>query len=121
MANRRSGAINIQANGEVYDAVGMFSYNIGKPLREGLKGPDRVQGYKELPQIPFIEGEIRDSSDLDLATVLSLKDATITLTLANGKTIMLRDAWYANEGTVGTDEANIPFKFEGMSADEIAA
>lgn len=117
--NRRSGKINVQVNGQVFDAVGEFTYNLGQPKREGLVGPDRVHGYKELPQIPMIEGEVRDASNLDVAGLLNLTDATITLELANGKTIMLREAWYAGDGNVGTEEANIELKFEGMSAEEV--
>ena len=119
--NRRAGVINIQANGVVFDAVGNFSYNLGQPLREELVGPDRVHGFKEVPQISYIEGEIRDDQDISLTDLLNLTDATITLKEANGKTIMLRDAWYAAEGTVQTEEANVQFKFCGMSAEEIPA
>lgn len=119
--NRRAGVLQIQANGTIYDAAGEFTYNIGQPKREGLVGPSGIQGYKEMPQLPFIEGTIRDSRDIDLADLLNLVDATITLEIANGKTIMLRDAWQANEGNVGTDEATIDVRFEGISAEELPA
>jgi len=117
--NRRSGVINIQANGQVFDAVGAFSYNLGQPKREMLVGHDRVHGFKELPQVPFVEGEIRDSSDLDVASVLNLVDATITLKLANGKTIMLRDACQVSEGTGDTEEGKFSVRFEGKQAEEV--
>ena len=39
--------------------------------------------------------------------------------LANGKVVLLRDAWYAGEGNVGTEEANIQVRFEGLSGEEI--
>lgn len=119
--NRRSGTMQIQVNGVVYDAVGNFSYNLGNPDREALVGPDRVHGYKELPKAPMIEGEIRDSSDLSLDVVQNLTDATVTITLANGKQIMLTEAWYSAEGTVQTEEANIQFKFEGIDCVEVPA
>ena len=38
---------------------------------------------------------------------------------ANGKTIMFREAWYAADGDVGTENANIQFSFEAMSAEEV--
>ena len=118
--NRRAGVINVQADGVVFDAVGNFSYNIGQPMREELVGPDKVHGYKELPQVPYIEGEIRDSANMDLKNdLLNLTDATITLNLANGKTVLFRNAWYAAEGTVQTEEANAQFKFCAMSAEEL--
>jgi ethanolamine utilization protein EutA (predicted chaperonin) len=72
-----------------------------------------------MPQVAFIEGEITDQSDLDVKGLLRTDDATMTLELANGKVIMLRNAWYAGEGNVQTEEANISVRFEGMSAEEI--
>jgi hypothetical protein len=50
---------------------------------------------------------------------MGIKDATITLELANSKVIVLREAWNAAEGTGNTGEGNIPVRFEGMSAEEI--
>lgn len=119
--NRRAGVIQIQVNGTIFDAAGDFDYNLGKPMTESLIGPSGGQGYKEMPQVPFIEGTIRDSQDLDLAVLLNIRDATITLTLANDKVIVLREARYAAEGKVNTGEAEIEVKFEGESADEIPA
>jgi hypothetical protein len=119
--SRIAGYLSLQVNGEVYNAVGNFTYNIGSPKREMLVGPDRIHGYKEMPQVPFIEGEIRDSSEIDLATITNLKDATATLTLANGKTFVLKDAVYVADGNVQTEEANIQFRLEGTKGEEVPA
>jgi hypothetical protein len=118
--NRRGGLIQVQADGVIYDAKGNYTYNLGRPQREAIMGADTVHGYKETPQVPFIEGEITDRGDLDLAKLVSMTGATVTIQLANGKVIALRDAWYAGEGTGNTEEGNIPFRFEGMSAEEIS-
>lgn len=119
--NRRSGALFVKVSGRQYDAKGNFTYNPGSPKRDAIVGPDRVHGYKELPQVPYIEGEITDASDLDLVVFTTLKDETVTLELANGKVFILRDAWYAAEGNVQTEEANIQVRFEGMSGEEVPA
>ncbi len=116
---RRAGTLFLRIDGQLREIVGSFSYNLGAPKRDGLVGPDIVHGYKELPQIPMIEGEARDKDDLDVVALLNITDATITLELANGKTIALRNAWYAADGDIGTEEANIQLKFQGKSADEI--
>jgi len=116
--NRRAGTLFVKVNGQQYDAKGNFTYNPGQPKREGIVGPDGTHGYKELPQLAYIEGEITDSSSLDLLNFTNIVDATVTLELANGKVFTLRDAWYAADGDVGTEEANIQVRFEGMSADE---
>jgi hypothetical protein len=117
--NRIGGIIALKVNGDIYFAKGNFTYNIGKPKREGVVGADVVHGYKETPQVPFIEGEITDRNELSLEDLVTLDDATITLELSNGKVITLSEAWYASEGTGNTEEGNIACRFEGMSAEEV--
>ncbi len=121
MANqRRSGTLFFKINGLRYDAKGNFTYNLGREKREAIIGTDAVHGYKAMPQVPFIEGELTDSTDLDLNAVLTIDDVTATLELANGKVIVLRNAWYAGDGNVQTEEGNIQLRLEGLSADEVA-
>ena len=115
---RRAGLIQVQINGEIHDAIGDFSYNLGGPKRTALVGSDRPHGFSEEPQVPFIEGEIRDRKSLDMRRLVELENATVTLTLANGKGVVLREAWYASEGTARTKEANLGVRFEGASGEE---
>lgn len=119
MSNRRAGIIYLKVDGELYDAKGNFTYNLGKPVREAIVGADGVHGYKETPQPAFIEGEITDRGTLDLEGLLEVDGATVTLELANGKVIVLNNAWFAGEGTGNTEEANIGIRFEAETADEI--
>lgn len=119
MTNRVGGLISLKINGDIMFAKGNFTYNIGKPRKEGITGADRVHGYKETPQIPFIEGEITDRNEMSLEDLLNFKEETVTLELANGKVIVLRQAWYASEGTGNTEEGNIECRFEGMGAEEV--
>lgn len=117
--NRIGGIISLKINGDMYFAKGNFTYNLGLPKKEGVVGSDRVHGYKEVPQVPFIEGEITDRNELNLEDLVTLDEATVTLELANGKVIMLREGWYAGEGTGNTEEGNIALRIEGMSAEEV--
>ena len=48
----------------------------------------------------------------------AIKDATITLELANGKTVTLFDGWNASSGDASTEEGEIEVKFEGTRATE---
>jgi len=116
---RRAGLIQVDVNGEQQDAKGAFTYNLGRPKREAIVGSDGVHGYKETPQVAFIEGAVTDRSTLDLDALVTVRDATVTLQLANGKRILLANAWYAGEGTVSTEEGEIGVRFEGGSADEV--
>jgi len=119
--NRRAGIIELQGNGKVFDAVGSFTCNYGRNKREGLVGPTGVQGYSEMPQIAYIEGELRDAQDLDIDDILDFVDGVITLTYANGKGFMLEQAYYCADGDLDTSEGKIQVKFEGQSADEVPA
>ncbi len=116
---RRGGTIFLKINGEIFPAKGNFTYNLGKPKRDAIVGADSVHGYKEVPQVAFIEGEITDWRNNDLETLVTAENATVTLELAVGKVITLRDAWYAGEGTGNTEEGNVGIRFEGLSADEV--
>lgn len=116
---RRAGICYIKVDGQIHDAKGNFTYNLGKPKRDAIVGADAVHGFKEVPQIAFIEGEITDRAGLSLEALLAVEDATVTLELANGKVISLRNAWFAGEGTGNTEEANIAVRWEGLSAEEI--
>lgn len=120
MAQRRAGMIQLTIGGVQHDAKGNFSYNLGRPVREAVVGADSVHGYMEKPQVAFIEGEITDRGTLDLAALVETKDTTVALVLGNDKVIMLRDAWFAGEGTGNSEEGNIAVRFEGKSADEVA-
>lgn len=121
MASERriAGLISVQINGEIQNAEGEFSYNLGAPKREALIGPDRVHGFKETAQVAYIEGSLRDRKTLDLQTLVNQDSATVTLQLANGKLIVLREAWFAGDGTANTDSAKVDVRFEGMSAEEV--
>lgn len=121
MAQERvGGIIQVQVNGEVYKAKGDFTYNLGRGKREAILGVDAVHGYKEMPQVPFIEGEFTDGSALNVNSLLELTGATVTLSAANGKVVSLFDAYFASEGTVNTGEGNIGVRFEGSRAEEVA-
>jgi hypothetical protein len=119
MSQRRAGIIQIQVQGEIMDAKGSFSYNLGREKRESIVGADRIHGYKAMPQPAFIEGEITDRQTLDLDKLVSATEVTVTLQLANSKVIVLRDAFFAAEGTGNTEDANIQVRWEGASADEV--
>jgi hypothetical protein len=119
MSNRRAGIIEVKVNGILHDAKGNFTYNLGKPKREAIVGADSVHGFKETPQVAFVEGELTDASTFDLKTLVEQTDVTVTLNLNNGKVIEFRQAWYAADGNVQTEEGNIQVRFEAKDAEEI--
>lgn len=122
MANRRVGGIlEVKIDGELFFAKGEFTYNLGTPKREAVVGADSVHGFKEMPQVAYAEGAFTDTDQVDLKKLTEVRDATVTLRLANGKTIVIREAFYAADGNVGTEEGEIEVRFEGVSGEEVAA
>lgn len=119
MTKAVGGRIAVKYNGKMLRAKGSWTYNLGEDRKEGVVGSDGVHGFKTTPQVPFIEGEITDTADMNLSDLLKVTDATVTLELANGKVISLKDAWFASEGTGNTEEGNVGCRFEGLDAEEI--
>jgi hypothetical protein len=117
--NRIGGIIEVKINGELYSAKGSWTYNLGRAKREAVVGSDAVHGYKEMPQAPKLEGAITDRNELDLSSLLLVKDATITLSLANGKVIVFRNSFFDGDGNVTTEEGEIEVSFSAMSAEEV--
>jgi uncharacterized Fe-S center protein len=113
--NRRAGIIYLRVDGELQEAKGSFSYNLGNPKRDAIIGSDGVHGYKETVQVAFIEGAVTDAQTLNLGALTQLDGVTVHLELNNGKTIVLSNAWFAGEGTPSTEEAEIPIRFESKN------
>lgn len=121
MANRRVGGIVfLKTDGQLLQAKGEFTYNLGVPKRESVLGPSGgPHGFKEEPQVPMIEGSITDSDELDLEALLKFRDGTVTLELANGKIIVLREAFFAGDGNASTSEGEIEVRFEAIRGEEV--
>ena len=116
---RVGGIITFKKDGQQFPAKGEFTYGFGTPKREPVMGADGHHGFKETPQVAFIEGAITDSYGTDVVGLFNSTGVTALLELANGKTVVLREAYYAGEGTGKTSEGEIAVRFEGEKAEEI--
>jgi len=120
MANNRiAGVAYVKYDGRQLPIKGSWEVGFHKLKREGISGQDRVHGYKEMPAVPFLKGDISSTAEVSLPVLLAITDATVTLEAANGKTYVLRNAWTADEYTLQTEDGKIAVKFEGMDIDEI--
>lgn len=108
----RAGTIWVQYDGNKLEAKGEYTIQPGQPKRDAILGADGVHGYKETPQVAYIEGATTDHKDLDTVALRNIVDATVTMRLLNGKTWVLDHAWYAGEGTMTTGEGEIGVRFE---------
>lgn len=114
MSNKRAGRIFFRVGGVQHDAKGSFTCNSGGDKREAIVGADAIHGFKSTPQVPFVEGAITDSTDLDIDALKAIENTTVTVELANGKVFTLANAWYAADGDLTTEEGEMQVRFEGL-------
>ncbi|MDA8092350.1 MAG: phage tail tube protein [Betaproteobacteria bacterium] len=113
--NRLAGVAYLSVDGQSYMLSGDLSYSPGSIKRESLSGQDSVHGYSEMPTAPFIAGTLRDSGQLTVASINQMTNVTVTLELANGKTVIGRNMWTVEAQEVKTQEATFEVRFEGLS------
>ncbi|MEH6630163.1 MAG: phage tail tube protein [Halopseudomonas aestusnigri] len=121
MGKRIAGTAYVKVDGNQYTLSGSLTVSIDEAEREGLVGLSGVAGFKEMPRVPFIEGEFFTTDEMNLKDVEAITDATVTAELANGKTYVLRNAWTAGAREVDAAEGNVTIKFEGISGEEMKA
>jgi hypothetical protein len=111
---RIGGVVYLRKNGKLLTlGDGEITCNPGHLKREAVMSSSGVAGFKESPQVSFIEGELIYGRDLDLKELWDTQDETVTAELANGKTFVLMNAYWAGDGDIKSD-GKVSFRFEGM-------
>ena len=111
---RLAGVASVTIEGRAFSIVGEGTYRTASPTRETLKGQDGVHGYSEMPGAGKISWKGRDSGGVSIADLNDATNATVVLTLANGKIIVGRNMWRVGEPIeVNTEDASFPIEFEG--------
>ena len=117
--NRIAGIAYVKYDGKQLPIRGKWQIGFNQIKREGIAGQDGVHGYKEMPQVPSLEGDVSTTEDLAVEDLVAVTKATVTLEAANGRVYVLRDAWTANAYDVDTEEGSIKVRFEGLQIDEL--
>lgn len=116
--NRLAGIAYLSVDGTNYMLSGEAAYSVSSVSRETLTGQDRVHGYSEKPTPGYISGTFRDSGGLTVADFNSMTDVTVTLELANGKTILGRNMWTVEAQEVKTQEGTFEVRWDSMQVEE---
>ena len=120
-SQRIAGTVFLSVNGERLALQGNVSVVPGVPMREAMKGPVAVNGYKEEVTVPSIEADLSFQGDFDLVQHASLDDGTVQAELANGQLFVLSQAWAAGEWGVDNGEGKISAKWEGRVGEFVTA
>lgn len=116
--NRLAGVAYLSVDGQSYMVAGEISYSVSRVKRESLSGPSGVQGYSETPIPGSISASLRDAGSLTVANFNAMTNVSVTVELANGKTIIGRNMWTVESQEVKSGEATFDVKFEGFSVEE---
>lgn len=113
-----AGTTTATIDGQPYDVVSDAAYMVSTVKRETLAGQSRVEGYSEMPQAGYISFTIRDNGGMTVRAFNQMTNSTVTLQLANGKTVFGAGMWNTEASEVKTQEATFTLKFEGDDVTE---
>ncbi|NIJ07240.1 hypothetical protein FHS31_000836 [Sphingomonas vulcanisoli] len=115
-SQRLAGTAYVAVNGQSYSIVGQGTYQVSGSSREPLNGQDGFHGYSETQRPGKISWQGRDGSATKIAALNDTSNATVTLALANGKTIIARNATRMGE-PLAVNSEDATFEVEFISPD----
>lgn len=117
------GRVFINVGGERLDVRGNVTSNVGQiVMRETVVGADRVHGFTENVVAPFIQCDLSENPAFPLSSLNEVSDTTVTAELADGRTLVLRNAWQEGDLERNSSEGSIgSVRFVGMSGEEVGA
>lgn len=114
-----AGIATIAIDGVSYSISGEAAYKLSGNDRTTLEGQDGIHGYSEKPSAGKISFKGRDSGAMSIDVLNRSTNATVTLSLANGKTIIGRNMWRVGPPVeVNTEDATFAVEFEGTDVAE---
>lgn len=116
--NRIAGTAYLSVDGVSYPVAGDFEYDPSERARESLTGQDTVHGFSEKPKVGSIKATLRDMGGLSLKQINQMDDVTVTVELANGKTVIGRNMWTVNPQGAKAEDATFPAEWEGPDVSE---
>jgi hypothetical protein len=99
---------------------GNFTVSPSPVERTMLAGQDYVHGYQELPRVPWIEGDISSTPDVNMEDLDGMIDVTVTAELNNGKVYVLKQACCKAALENNTREGQFRVRWEGTTCEEIS-
>jgi hypothetical protein len=122
MANNRiGGVLTLTIDGNTYQVRGNWTVSPNRVKRDGVAGQDGVHGYTEMPVVPGAKGDFTATPGVSVTNLQNITDSTLQLTLANGSTYVLADAWANPAVEINTSEGRYPIDFGCLTCTEIVS
>ena len=117
--NRIGGIAFLTIDGTQYPLRGSWMVSPSSVKRDGIAGQDFVHGYVEKPIVPGAKGDFSTIPGLSLEKLQSVTNATVVISLANGTTYSLAQAWTAAAFEIDSNEGKVGIEFGCLTADEL--
>jgi hypothetical protein len=119
MAQKFAGIAFLQVGGNQLRLRGNFTVSPSPVERTMIAGQDGVHGYQELPRVPYIEGDISTTPDMQLESLDGMTDVNVVAQLANGFTYSLISATCKSGLEANTRDGQVRVRWEGIWCEEI--
>ena len=119
MAQKFAGIAFLFVGGNQLRLRGNFTVSPSPVERTMIAGQDGVHGYQELPRVPFIEGDISTTSDLQLESLDGMTDVNVVAQLANGWQYSLIGATCKAALEANSRDGQVRVRWEGLWCEEI--
>lgn len=120
MANRNRvlGQVTIEIDGERMPTSGESTLQIGGPQREGVPGDYDAGSFMERTVNSRCVVSLLHKDGLSVAAMRAIDNATLIFKGDNGKTWLIRGAYFAEAGDIGQD-GKVSVTFDGQPAEEL--
>jgi hypothetical protein len=119
MAQKFAGIAFLFVAGNQLRLRGNFTVSPSPVERTMIAGQDGVHGYQELPRVPFIEGDISTTADMQLESLDGMTDVNVVAQLANGWQYSLIGATCKAALEANSRDGQVRVRWEGLWCEEI--
>ena len=120
-SNRIGGVLTLTIDGTARQVRGNWTVTPNYVKREGIAGQDGVHGYTEMPVVPSAKGDFTTTPGLSISALQNITNSTLQITLANGSTYVLANAWANPAVEINTSEGRYAIEFGCISCTEIVS
>jgi hypothetical protein len=114
----RAGLATLEIDGEIFDVVGDATYDATDVTREGLIGQSGPQGFSEMAKYGTIGAQCRDAGNLNVSALKLKTSSSVTLVIANGKTVQGANMFCNECSAVNTMEGTFNITFTGFVTEQ---
>lgn len=113
---RIAGTAHIKIDGVSYSTDIEDGYTIKFQTLKAtpITSSDGTIHYSETPVPDTLSGTLLTTADLNPSTLYNLRNTTIQVQLNNGKTAVLRNAFFSGDPSVSTKDGKFTIEFTGV-------